>query len=273
MFEDILKNVAANLVTAFILAVLGLITFGVVYIIERERLLRFFGITNRLPELRIYVSRLEIKPAGTEGFMPISVGYTGPSISKIEYEAALLVRSLVRSRSLALIPRTLRDWLGQQNVSIRELDPSIDISPRSIEEVASDNLIVLGSPVYNNVSKHYFEKSSCRFIYGKDASGERGFKLRMSGIEDTPIQGRSAGRELAVLQRFNDPRHGNSVFVCAGLGGEATYGSVRYLVDNWKTLHRKYGEREFAICLAFPGQQSGGGPVVEPIIVLEMACD
>lgn len=272
MFESVIANVIANLITAFILAVLGVSTYIILFITERQQLLRFLGITNKLPRLRVYLSRMEIKPGGTVGFEPLTYGYAGPSISKIEYEGALLVRNLVSSRPLAILPKRIRGWLSQQYVTLITIDPTIDVSPQTMDEVSFDNLVLLGSNVYNLVSKHYLEHPSCNFYFVKNEQGERVIKIREGGLKDVQIPGRSSGRELAIVQRINDMEHGNTVFICAGLGSSATYGSVRYLVENWKELQRKYKQNEFAICLAFPQQPSDGEIVVHPTVAYEMQC-
>src|SRR5262245_50834898 len=90
-FNEVAVNTIANLVAALIIALLGVGTYLLVVISERKKIFRFFGVSGKLPSVRIYVSRLEIKPGGTVGFEPIKAGYHGPSISKIEYEGALLL--------------------------------------------------------------------------------------------------------------------------------------------------------------------------------------
>lgn len=269
MLYDVWVSVIANVITALIFAVLGISSYLAIFVTERQRLLRFFGVSNTLPRVRFYLSRMEIKPGGTVGFEPISKGYGGPSINKIEFEGALLVRNQLRSATLALLPKRLQDWLGQQHVSLIALDPTIDISPQDLSNVAFDNMVILGSSIYNLVAKHYLEHPSCHFCFAKKDNGERVIKIKAGGLKDVEIPGRSSGRDLAILQRINDKEHGNTVFLCSGLGASATFGSVRYLAENWKELYRKYKGAEFALCLAFPNQAFDSEAVVNPVIVYE----
>ena len=77
--------------------------------------------------------------------------------------------------------------------------------------------------------------------------------------------------ELAFIQRINDVEYGNTVFICAGLGSSATYGSARYLAENWGRLQRKYRDGEFGICLKFPGQDPNDEFVVQPEVIHEFS--
>lgn len=270
MLQDLWVNVIANLIATLIFAILGLASYVAIFVTERQGLLRFFGVSNKLPRVHIYLSRLEIKPGGTVGFEPITKGYSGPSINKIEFEGALLIRNQLRSATLALLPKKLRDWLSQQHVSLIALDPAIDTSPQDLRSVAFDNMVVLGSSIYNRVAKRYLEDPSCHFCFAQKDDGERVIKIKAGGLKDVEIPGRSSGRDLAILQRIYDKEHGNTVFLCSGLGASATFGSVRYLAENWKELYRKYECAEFALCLAFPGQAYDSEAVVNPVIVYEV---
>jgi hypothetical protein len=267
MFEQIVIEVIASLISAIILAVLGFGIYLAFYLKERQGLLRFFGVSKKLPRLRIYLSRMEIKPGGTVGFEPVSQGYSGPSISEVEYEGALLIRNRLRSTLVALLPKRVQYWLGQHHITLLTLDPPVDVCPQALGDLALDNRVTLGSSIYNLYSKHYLEYPCSQFYFFKTNNGERVIRIRSRGLKDVEIPGRSAERELGVIQRIIDSAHGNTVFICAGLGASATYGCARYLIENWKKLFRKYGDTEFGICLAFPQQPPDSEIVVDPIVV------
>jgi len=269
MQEQILIEIIADLISAFILALVGFGIYFLFYLKERQSLLRFFGVTQKLPRLRIYLSRMEIKPGGTVGFEPITKGYSGPSISEIEYEAAMLIRNRLRSSLLGLLPKRIQYWLGQHHITLLTLDPPIDASPQALGDLALDNRVTLGSNIYNLYSKYYLERQAGYFYFDKNDNGERVVRIRSEGLSNIEIPGRSTGKELGIIQRIVDSEYGNTVFICAGLGASATYGSARYLVANWKKLYQKYRDAEFGICLAFPHQPSDSEVVVDPIVVYE----
>jgi len=269
MTQDILNNIYANIISTILCAIPGVILLFTTVIINRQRTLRFFGISRQKPALRIYVSRLEIKPSGTIGIEPIEIGYSGPAINQVEFQGALLIRDALRSKWLSLLPSRLQDWLGQQSVTLMTVDPPIEVSPQVEADVSYDNLVVLGSSVYSLVSKIYLEHPSCMFQFVKNASGERTLRMRDGGLKDVELPGRSKDQELGIIQRINDHNHGTVVYICAGLGASATYGSIRYLIKNWVYLQRKYKDADFGICLAFKDQPRDSSIVVQPRVIYE----
>jgi hypothetical protein len=201
-------------------------------------------------------------------------GYSGPSITKPEYDAALLVRELVRGSFLAGISDHVGGWLGHHHVSFQTLEAPIDVSPKDVGNIDFDsNLVVLGTGVYNLVAKHYIAHDRCQFSFKKNRRGERIVTIRRGGLSDIVIPGRSRGREIAVLQRINDDTRHTAVFLCAGTGSSATYGCVRFLVTRWPQLQKRHRDGEFAVFLAFPGQSPDTQAVVEPVIVYETGTD
>jgi hypothetical protein len=273
MQANILAGIVANLITTSSITILGVVTFTSIFLVERQRLLRFFGIHGNMPKIHIYVSRLQVQPGGTKGAEPLKNGYIGPAIIQIEYLGALLVSRLFRSKFLALIPQGLKDLLSAVHVTLTDVDITIDVSPTLVtDEVLSENLILVGGGIYNYISLHYLNQQNTPYFFSKNEKGERTLKVR-SGIGNIELEGRSSSRELAIIERINDSKRGTSIFICAGLGSSASFGSVRYLVQNWKKLQQHYGQAEFAFCLAFDNQSPDDHSVIEPKRVHEAPMD
>ena len=258
--------------------------FSFFYWRNRKEKLSFFGITQKNPEISLYLSRLEVKRQGTEGLIPIDRGFMGPAIIKIENDAALCVKEELEQKILAVLPKSILVWLGKQNLSLRSLKVPINIGPpksaeSSIHEYLNTNLILLGSKMYNLLSKYYLEdylprKSSCYCYYEKNKEGERIIGVRYrNGIEDMPLRGRSHGREIGFIHRFKDTESGINVFLCIGHGSSATHGSVKYLLENWRDLNKAYGSNDFIICFAFRGQVANQEPIVKPEIIWRKKID
>ena len=80
------------------------------------------------------------------------------------------------------------------------------------------------------------EQPSVRFRYKGDTYQKRtngGYKDLGSG-------------NVAILEKM---KLEEQVLILAhGSGEEQTARAVRYLVQNWKSLYKQYGEEEFAIC-------------------------
>jgi hypothetical protein len=262
---EILVNLVAEIVAILLFTMLGIAIYWCFYFRNRKSLLSFFGV-NTGKRISIFLSRLTVKPGGTESLEPTSQGFYGPAISKLEYDGALLLHKQLESRVLGILPKSVQAWLNQNTVALKTLDVPIEVSPLPpIEEaVFQCNMVVLGTSIYNRVAHYYLKEFLPQnreryFIYEKDpVTGERIIGIRQKGAQDTILQGRSHHREIAFVQRINigvsDEGDMISIFICAGLGSSATYGSIRYLAENWKILQRKYQNSEFGVWLAFPNQ-------------------
>ena len=284
MPDNLTSNVISGIIANFLTAVLFFILTWTVYLFfiirERKRLLRFLGVNHKFPNLKILLSRVEVKPGGTipvEG-ETIHHGYVGPAISKPEYDAALILYRRINPRWLASIPNRVRDLLSRRYISLIRLEPMIDVSPKNIDEIPKrTNLILVGSSVYNGATKLYLDQSKESFEFSsKDKLSEGGkfervIKLRKYGMEGVEIPGRSRKRELGIIQRVSNKEDGNTVLISAGLGAEATFGCTKYLAENMADLESKYRQKEFGICLAFEKQgddiiNSSPPRVIEEII-------
>lgn len=266
----IVEGIVANLITTVSLTILGVSAFIWFSVIERRWLFRFFGINRNALGVRIYLSRLQVKPGGTEGTEPITTGYVGPTIVQIEYEAGLLLLSLFQPRALALIPDMLRELLSALFVTLSDIEARVVVTPKALSEMdLLENLVSIGGAIYNSVSQHYLSQLGSFYYFTKSASGERVMRARRSGGPDLEQEGRSRGHELACVQRLKDPDTGVTVFICAGLGSAATYGSVLYLAQHWRRLWRKYGDAEFGVCLAFDNQSHDEFPIATPRVIDE----
>jgi hypothetical protein len=233
---------------------------------RRGRLLQFFGINDRLRDASIFVSRLEVKPSGTTGIEDLHQGYIGPAIVRIEYDAALALKRRLDSNWLVHVPKSLSALFRSSKHAFSSLNPQVDVSPppdyadEDVKRVLSRNLILLGGVIHNLLAARCLRSDRSFFDLRKNASGGWDVVLLTSGAEQT-LAGRSKGQELAIIQRITYRETGNTVVVCAGLGGGATHGSVLYLLEHYDTLQRRYPQRDFGICLAWPQPKNPNGPL------------
>lgn len=274
-------NVLVNIVSTLVLALVGLIAYAYLYWRNRREILHFFGVSNAKPNASIYVSTLNIKPGGTTGIEPIDRGYVGAAINKLEYEGALAIQNELKARPLALLPRKLQDWFGQDNIELRTVDVPVRLSPPKAtnrDPAFDSNLIILGTGVYNSLShyylKEYFVKHSSiypwHFYHDKNIEGQRIIGIHRRGFKDSLIdEGRDGRTEPAFIQRIHDVDRNTTVFVCAGLGSSATFGSARYLSERWRDLQRTFGDEEFGLALLFYNQNPDDEFVGQPQVCYE----
>jgi hypothetical protein len=237
------------------------LAFRIAMLINRGRMLRFFGISSSCPKLDVYLSRLMV--VKTTGWEEIKVGYQGPAVQKLELDGAILARDLLKSRRVAVLPQPVRKMLGRLFISIAPVDPSIKVSPEKndLDEMnKGQNIISLGSQVYNSVFQKHNGQSKY-FEFGKDADGERAIRVKQEAFIGDHLTRRN-NREIGIIERVNADNR--SVFYCAGLGASATFGCVRYLIENWEKLYERNGLSEFALFLVFQEQGSNEEKVGKP---------
>jgi hypothetical protein len=264
-WDNISVNVIANIIAAVIAAVIGYLFYAVYKFFVRRRLSRFFQINRGNASVRLYVSRLNIVKGGAQGVDPkIQGGYTGPAINHVEYESALELQKLLRSRLLSRIPKRIQEFLKNPRVKFSLLDPSVSISQEKFDgsKICEDVIIVVGSSVYNAITAHYLADE--RLLYHFDRDEHDKLRLRHRKIEKI---GDRPERKLGVVLRVRDrrdPQNEKTVFICAGLRAEETSGCVQYLVDYWSELLEEYKDKSFALCLSFSDRAG-----VRPSVILK----
>ncbi len=252
LIGQILVNIASNLLTL----VPGVFLFAL-FVRNRQQLFKFFGIKPSIHKVDIYLSRLEIKEGGTTGVEgeDITVGYYGPAINFVEYQAALQIHDLFHRRILAWLPE---GFIVKPFFAFSKIIPDIRISPHTQPEMKREtderdkngvrNLILIGDGTYNIYSQSYLKNCSPDYVF-KKVNGIRSVIGVQGTFKNKLIEGRKTKKykkgekQVAIIQRFLEPigskeGHNRTVFLCAGTGSAATCASVRYLIDNWQTIHK-----------------------------------
>lgn len=292
-FEALLSGFALNLAT-------NAITFGAVFLLvqglakrNRKALLRFFRLEEPSASVVVYFSRLQIQAGGTTGNEKIEHGYVGPAINKLEYDAALKIRDLVRPGLLTALPGWLKNVLSPISRRLEDVEVHFELSPAKGGYIYSQSrkvIVVVGGAVYNSAAAYHALKPSDLpaaagphqaadgaqheserakfFEFTRDAAGERAVRVVRGATAAIPIQGRSAKppEEVGTIERINT-KDGVSIFLCNGLGSAATFASVRYLTEYWRKLYDDFGNAEFAVYLRLPEQPRDGENVMQPVHV------
>ncbi|MBP0015918.1 MAG: hypothetical protein J7540_07320 [Roseofilum sp. SID2] len=274
--QALLLSIFANMISAMILGLAGFIAYGYLYLKNRKEVLNFFGVTSTNPRICIYVSNLNIKSGGTSGIELIEKGYSGSAITKLEYEGALLLQGELKAKPLVLLAKEIQNWLGSKILELRTIDAPIEVSPTK-DPIFKQNLIILGTGIYNSLSHYYLRNYFPRhsndydfyFYHTKDNEGRRVIGIRQKGLKDTHIdEGREINAEPGFIQRFRDIDRDINIFICAGLGSSATFGTARYLAENWRDLQQQFGDHDFGIGLLFHNQNPDDESVKHPEIRL-----
>lgn len=207
---------------------------------------RWMGMTSKKPALQIYASNLTIKAAGAEPVEgeAVTVGFTGAAMNEKEYLSALRLRDSLRpSRIIEAVSDLFRRRVEETDVHV---------CPRKWDErrVPHSNLVFLGSPIYNSGTKHYLEgQTRVRFLSETPEGGPKQRVLRVDDQNYMRSLGADGGysNDFGVIYRME--QNSRSIFICAGLGSEATCEAASYLATRWKEIKAEYGSGGFIILI------------------------
>lgn len=229
--------------------------------------------------VHVFLSRLDVLPGGSKGTDgALALGFTGPALMQLEYEGALLFQRLMREKFTEAMPRLIRRLIRRTNPYLTEIDLRIDVAPdeRSflpLLENGVDSNIFLGSDVYNHAVRTVYRDEDTFIKFVAEATGEEFNAGEHRSVDPTfavktddlwyVVPARSIGREVGTVQRVT-LKTGRRLLMCAGVSASATYGSARFFCENWKVLHKRFGEDDFLVVLSFRGQEADAPAVHSP---------
>lgn len=275
------NNLMAELIWTAIAIMLAFFVSFYLLSSNRNARFRFFGLTRRHPSACIFVSNVFVQSASA--LEPVTNGYRGPAISQLEYEAAIQIQKKLTEKPIAVILEPLQNLIDKHICRYRDVEAEIRLSPRPLgndpftadllERSVASNLvdganIAIGSQIYNSVTKWYLEHhlpdpTQAYESWFSIARNERSERIiarvnNTGGNVELPriIGDGQDSIEPAFVVRIH--HRGKTVFLCAGIADWATAASVRYLVSQWKFLHRAMRDRDFGVALAFRRSEVSG---------------
>ena len=224
------------------------------YFSRYRRLLRFFGIDPSCPRIILYISSLNVLRGGAVDASGQPRSYQGVALPGNEFQS---IQSFARTfgeiqtKPLYSVLRLLTRQHWSLNV-----EPRVAPSPLQSRDIDFANILTLGTPGYNEVTKYYQQR------------GAPWLRWDLANQQIQVCRGPQSGQnipnpynqDLAILEKLIDDTHQTTVFVAAGLDVNGTRGAAEYLVANWRRLSTSYDDRAFAWCLSFPpaGQDPNG---------------
>ncbi|MDQ3953637.1 MAG: hypothetical protein M3279_11860 [Actinomycetota bacterium] len=275
-WESVVASVVANLIYTLLIALVILLITSIVIKRGRRTLFSMMCIRPDGAVVRVYLSRLDVLRGGSKGTDGVlKVGFTGPALMQLEYEAALYFRRLLQDRFLDALPRPIRTLIQRRNPYLSRIDFQVDVAPDehsylSVLDYGVDSTIFLGSDVYNHAVRSIYrgnrtfvrfvdERTGKNFDSAHDDQGEPTFAVRTEDAWHV-IAGRSRGREIGIIQRVTLDT-GRRVLMCAGISASATHGAARFFCENWRALRKRFDEDDFLVVLAFRDQAADVRPV------------
>ena len=255
VFEEVIVSVVADSIFWLLVGFVSWIAIKA----SQKKFLSFFGLENGKP-IHIYLSNLWV--ASQEK----PIGYL---ISGHEFKVTESINGLFGSLPFRLpeIVRGIVDnfWVGNK------LKKKYFVSPQKMEGFHFSNMIIIGGQVRNIVRQYYVTKNSPYLIFEQDPNNHR------EGLPHVLIaKGRQKGKRIgedynvAIIEKLHDEEHGTTVFMCAGHRADSSWVAAEYLARNWRHLKKRYGDKEFAICLGFPKLKEFMDEYIEPVVLEQL---
>jgi hypothetical protein len=266
----------ANVVFATVVALTAIVVGRLFW---RHRVRAFFGIRPDRGALPIYLSNIIVKPGGAIGTDTAIRGFSGSTISEVEYFYSLQFAKAVETKPLSRALKKLDP--SDKIIPVEPIVCQIHISPPigrlgdpDTEDILAvmrtqiglRSVIVVGGPAYNALALYMLQmlSSTFSFIREEDESGlpVRGIRMHRNLEKHRDFVRRAAdGSDGQVLEYFIvekltwPARSANAsgrsrttkVFICAGTCSAATAAALRMLAGNWRELERGSEGRDFGL--------------------------
>lgn len=266
-----MQGIFSDLVASFIWLLMGILVtmvFRGLTLIpsmrQRIKLFRFLGINKDRPEFRVYLSTVFVQPGGSVDSKGTPRTYAGPATPGNELAVIQPLTNLFHSRALGNLSAPMRRWLGAKvHWAFQGIYPLVSPSPEKTSQVEPTNTLVVGSEYYNTAGELYMEtgdpflempENSETIRVRKGPRSGDVFRRRPNHIDD-----------VAILEKLLDEVRGTTIFLAAGLGVVGTRGAVQYLIDDWATLQKDFGDKPFAVCLRFQDIAKDPGAYQKPV--------
>jgi len=280
-WEDLLINLLASFVW-FILGVAGtsLVAFFVLVLPGQKRkkqLIRFFDLDPENPVAIIYLSNL-ITPHEEQFHAPATFRYQqgdqkifigsfrGSAVPSAELGLVTHISMALQNDPLQGWPGFLQKLLVNRWKAFRPVHVSFRVSPNQALPFFGwrfETLLTVGSGTYNSVTNYYDERREGRLELKSDPYRIIALQEVKQGQEFYPTDPEKPGG-LAILEKIVDSVNGTTVFIASGAGALGTMGAVQYLMREWESLYKQFGNTPFSAVMEFRLENSASMDELHP---------
>lgn len=221
-----LGNIAINIISDFLFVVVVSLLVWLFYQLKLARARKFFGI-DRQALIQIFVSAHSDKDTVTKRVFTAK-----------EYEVADELRDTLRRQ----FPELITSWARLFGVDVSVPEISIKGSPLDEQDASLPfgSLVLVGGPTRNTLTKICLRDGD-PWVTFNDENEKKKFIERREGGKQEELDN---SHRLAILQKLIV--NGRTVIMGFGFGEVETSAVIRHLGYEWKTLVRKYQDKEFA---------------------------
>jgi hypothetical protein len=256
VFEAIIVEVVKWSLFSIIILLIGVFY----YFSKRRRLNGFFGISKKNNKLKVYLSSLFIQLGGAVDSNNSPRSYMGIALPDKEFRGAFAILDTFKLN-------ILEDFVSRLLKKVILLSTEIEIlpAPRQQKDIVFDNIISVGGPAFNEVTKYYLNNNDAYFRFVDD---NRSIEINRGGQKGQLIE--AASNDVGFVLKLYDSNYKIVVFITAGLGTNGTRGALKYLFDNWEELKGKSNNKDFGVCLSFPFEYQDYNGYLRPKKLIEI---
>jgi hypothetical protein len=264
---DVLSNLVANGLT---LLATTLVTFTLLLslrVSRRAKLLRFLGLDNPAtpPKVTVYLSNVQVQKGGAlHADNSKAETFQANTVMAGEFLDIPLLQKLFDEGALVYIPDGIRRRLEKRHRGFARIEVSFEPSPCpfDLSKVASACVILIGGIEFNAATAYFLKKGEVFMVLEREvehmrsivkiSKGESAGQIILPQDSSSRAEGLRYVKEsidLGIVQKQLVDNGSRTVFFASGTGLNGTRASLRYLVSNWRALQKRFGDREFAICL------------------------
>lgn len=267
--NDVLSNILATVIVAFLLLLLRIPSLLMMLFGRRRRKLRFFGIVGPHAKQTVYLSTLFVRAFGASNYTMEPRSFSGPAVPSYEFATLEALHQLWREPTLENLPKLLRPTLGRLSWRLQPVQLDSRSSPRSAAEVEfGGSIVAVGGQHYNVVTKLFLDTLRPYLTISDDGGSIVLLASEESIVGNTSDKAALEFEDYGILQRLFHPPTNTTALIVAGLGTTGTTGAAFYLVKNWHDLSKRFGQEPFAVCLGFKNVRSNPNSFLEPVVVL-----
>lgn len=247
-FSSNCEAIQVNLISSFIFALLSSVIVGLLLLAFPPRLARFFKLA---------------KTNAIDLILPTVAEAGEVCVPSAEFEAASVIFQVFRVETQIDITESWGYYfLSMLMTKLRIVHRSeFRVNPYfsadfSFESEGNNPCIVcLGGPYFNIITQRLIGKendaSLCDPFFKFDRIGENNVIIDCE-TNTSIVQKDNEGKDYGTLQKLTLKEGKGTVIIAAGLGRNGTYTATDHLINNWKEIYDRYGDKDFGFAFMVP---------------------
>ena len=243
LLTGLLGNIWADLIASLILLMLGILVAKIPKSITKSKAKKFFGkdiLGDNFKVVQGYYSQLDAdEPLNNKNQPRCKKHFHDGKIIKLRGPKDFTGLSDIRAVAY------IYQELSKHRKELIDL-----ITDKEAYKNLNNTYITIGGPMSNELTRYALSDKNNRFIdftIPEDLSKMTN-EFTVKGEVKSYLKTKE--NDYAIILKIKNSRSENHFFfICAGLGGSGTAASAWYLAEKWKSLYKRFHNKEFIVLL------------------------